>query len=86
MFPSSAILEEMFPSDRDGNNIRRRYAISAIPGFKWRKGDVATFSGDRGSNGEKEILRYFLGFKWRLELKIVSGMRSLGASSVHVSP
>jgi len=46
MFPSSAILEEMFPSDRDGNNIRRRYAISAIPGFKWRKGDVEAFSGD----------------------------------------
>ena len=30
MFPSSAILEEMFPSDRDGNKIRGRYAISAI--------------------------------------------------------
>ena len=86
MFPSSAILEEMFPSDRDGNNIRRRYAISAIPGFKWRKGDVATFSGDRGSIREEYMLRHFLGFKWRLELKIISRMRSLGLSSVHVSP
>ena len=63
MFPSSAILEEMFPSDRDGNDIRRRYAISTIPGFKWRKGDVATFSGDRGSIREEYMLRHFLGFK-----------------------
>jgi len=30
MFPSSAILEEMFPSDRDGDTVRRRYAIGAI--------------------------------------------------------
>ena len=29
-------------------------------GFKWRKGNVATFSGDRGSNREKEVLRHFL--------------------------
>ena len=63
MFSSSAILEEIFPSDRDGNDIRRRYAISAIPGFKWRKGDVATFSGDRGSIREEYMLRHFLGFK-----------------------
>ena len=68
MFPSSAILEEMFPSGRDGNNIRRRYAISAIPGFKRRKGDVATFSGDRGSIREEYMLRHVLGFKWRKEM------------------
>ena len=30
MFPSSAILEEIFPSGGDGNEIRGRYAISAI--------------------------------------------------------
>ena len=70
MFPSSAILEEIFPSDRDGNNIKRRYAISAILGFKWRKGDTEVFSR----------------VQMEMELKIISGMRSLGLSFVHVSP
>ena len=37
VFPSSAILEEMFPSDRDGDKIRRRYAISAISGVQMEK-------------------------------------------------
>jgi hypothetical protein len=86
MFPSSAILEEIFLSSGEGNGIKGRYAISAITGFNWRKGNVETFFGDRGSTGEKEMLRHFLGFKWRLELKIISGMRSSGLSSVHVSP
>ena len=57
MFPSSAILEEMFPSDRDGNDIRRRYAISAIPGCKWRKGDVAAFSGVQMEIGVEDYIR-----------------------------
>ena len=70
MFPSSAILEEMFPSDGDGNKTRGRYAISAILGFKWRKGDTEVFSG----------------VQMEMELKIISGMRSSGLSSVHVSP
>ena len=66
----------MFPSDRDGNNIRRRYAISAIPGFKWRKGDVATFSGDRGSIREEDMLRHFPGFKWRKgDTEVFSGVQ-----------
>jgi hypothetical protein len=60
MFPSSAILEEIFLSSGEGNGIKGRYAISASMGFKWRKGSVETFSGERGSNGEKEVLRHFL--------------------------
>ena len=39
-------------------------------GFKWRKGNVEAFSG----------------VQMEMELKILSGMRSLGLSSVHVSP
>ena len=52
MFPSSAILEEIFLSDGDGNKIKERYAISAKIHFNRRKGSVAAFSGERGSNGD----------------------------------
>ena len=51
MFPSSAILEENFPSGGDGNKIKERYAISAKI-EEWREGSVAAFSGERGSNGD----------------------------------
>ena len=37
MFPSSAILEETFPSGGDGNEIKGRYAISAKIQFNQRK-------------------------------------------------
>ena len=45
MFPSSTILEEEFPSDRDGNEDRRM---------------LRDQRDNRGSNGEKEMLRHFL--------------------------
>ena len=73
MFPSSAILEEMFPSDRDGNDIRRRYASSATI---WRS----------GFNQRRVYAEAFSGVQMEIELKIISRMRSLGLSSVHVSP
>ena len=57
-----------------------------LRGLTGEKEMLRHFFGDRGSTGEKEMLRHFLGFKWRLELKIISGMRSSGLSSVHVSP
>ena len=47
-----------------------RYAINAILGFRWRKGNAEAFSG----------------VQMEMELKIISGMRSLGLSSVHVLP
>ena len=49
-----------FPSGGDGNKIKGRYAISAKIQFNRRKGSVAAFSGERGSNGEKKVLRHFL--------------------------
>ena len=86
MFPSSAILGGTFPSDGDGNKIKGRYAISATvgvqtekgkccgifwrSGFKWRKGNVEAFSGDRGSNGEKEMLRHFLEIGVQIEIGV----------------
>ena len=51
MFPSSAISVETFPSGGDGNKIKERYAIGAKI-EEWRKGSVAAFSGERGSNGD----------------------------------
>ena len=36
--------------------------------FKWRKGSVAAFSGERGSNGEKEVLRHFLEIGVQMEI------------------
>ena len=67
------ILEEEIPSGGNGNEDRRTLCDQRE---NW------------GSNGEKEVLGIFwrTGFKRRLELKIISGMRSSGLSSDHVSP
>ena len=75
MFPSSAILEEIFPSDGDGNKIKGRYAISANMHFNRRKGSVAAFSGDRGSIGEKELLRHFLESGVQMEIGVEDYIR-----------
>jgi hypothetical protein len=44
-------------------------------GFKWRKGSVATFSGERGSNGEKEVLRHFLEIGVQIEIGVEDYIR-----------
>ena len=61
---------KFFPSDGDGSEIKGCYAISAILGSKWRKGNVATFSGDRGSIGEREMLRHFLEIGVQIEIGV----------------
>ena len=62
--------EDVARSTRFSGFNQRRVYAEALSGFKWRKGSVAAFSG----------------VQMEMELKIVSGMRSLGLSSVHVSP
>jgi len=44
-------------------------------GFKWRKGNVEAFSGDRGSIGEKEVLRHFLESGVQMEIGVEDCIR-----------
>ena len=68
-------------------------------GFNRRKGDVEAFSGVQmkrgrccdifwrsGFNQRRVYAEAFSGVQMEIELKIISRMRSLGLSSVHVSP
>ena len=66
MFSSSAVLEETFPSDGDGNEIKGRYAINAITGFNWRKGNVETFFWRSRFNWRKGDVAAFSGVQMEI--------------------